>query len=318
MLLESFFVKTVPYKEIDGGAPIFLDVMIPKHLSRNLHAVHIHLHGGFLVTGARNNLDIIPPRIFSHTIQNDIILVSPDYRLLPESNGLDIHEDMKDMWIWIRQSLNRTVESMTTGASRVDLQKIVVSGESAGGYLALQLALSHPTEIRAVIASYPMVDMRHPHFSQAGQKQIGAYPQYPETLISEHLQQSPDGANPTMREFSRQSLSIALMQHGRYLYFFGHDRELFPIERLEDDASLAPTLPFIWIHHGTADSEVPIDGSRKFVDLLKRQNPGARIRYEELVGAEHGIDSEMFLIRSGEWERGIRVVNNLLFGEKEP
>ncbi|RKL04531.1 hypothetical protein BFJ70_g17202 [Fusarium oxysporum] len=153
--------------------------------------------------------------------------------------------------------------------------------------------------------------MRSDHFCKAYPKIIGQYPQIDYELVSQHLKQLPDGSRPTTRGIS--TLPIALVQHGTYTSFFGDHRSLFPIEQLEDNPQLALQLPFIWLHHGNDDSEVPIEGSRKFVQKLRELNPKAKLRYTELEGAEHGFWSEMNLIQFGEWEEGVKVLNKYLY-----
>ncbi|KAJ9415805.1 hypothetical protein FOXG_17001 [Fusarium oxysporum f. sp. lycopersici 4287] len=307
--VDEFNVATFTYKVIHEQ-PIFLDLFVPKTLPFGERPVLIRFHGGFLVYGSRNNLQLTPPRILEYALENNLILVSCDYRLIPESNGIEILEDIEDAWSWVQSSLDKAIGTMTNGKSRADLQKVLLTGESAGGYLALQLALRHPTAFRAVIASYPMIDMRSDHFCKAYPKQMGQYPQIEYELVSQHLKQLPDGSQPSIREIS--NLPIAMVQHGTYTSFFGDHRSLFPIEQLEDNPQLALELPFIWLHHGNDDSEVPIEGSRKFVTKLRELSPKTKLRYTELEGAEHGFWSEISLIQSGEWEDGVKVLNTYL------
>ncbi|KAG4293379.1 hypothetical protein FPRO06_12867 [Fusarium proliferatum] len=272
--IDKFNVATFTYKEIEGQ-PILLDLVVPKSPQPGECPVLIRFHGGFLVYGSRDNLQLTPPRILEYALENNAILVSCDYRLIPESNGIEILEDIES------------------------------------GYLAIQLALRHPTAFRAVIASYPMIDMRSDHFCKAYPKRMGQYPQISYEIVSQHLKQLPDGPQPSTRAIS--NLPIAMVQHGTYTGFFGDQRSLFPIEYLEDNPQLALELPFIWLHHGNNDSEVPIEGSRKFVAKLRELNPKAKLRYTELEGAEHGFWSEINLIQSGEWEEGVKVLNSYLY-----
>ena len=330
--LDAFNIKTVAYKHI-REQPILVDVCVPSNVRPGSRPVSTRFHGGYLVYGSRNEPQLIPPRIVDHALENDMVLVSCDHRLLPESTGIEVLEDIEDFWSWIQLNLNGTVNTMTGGRNSVDLQRILVSGESAGnsdsdafflaralelqrltftgGYLALQLALSHPTEIRAIIAAYPMIDIRDRHFSEAYPKQMGSYPQFDSRIVKEHLATRPDGATPTTREIS--PLPIAIVQQGLYLRMLGTNPVLFPLERLASEPESASKLPFLWLVHGTSDSEVPIEGSRKFVTKLLQQNPKARIRYQELEGIEHGFSSEVYLIQSGAWEMGAKEMHHVLF-----
>ncbi|KAF4497971.1 alpha beta-hydrolase [Fusarium agapanthi] len=297
--VDEFNVATFAYKVIEGQ-PILLDLFVPKSLPSGERPVLIRFHGGFLVYGSRDNLQLTPPRILEYALESNTILVSCDYRLIPESSGIEILQDIEDVWSWVQSTLGEAIRTMTKEKSHTDL----------GGYLAIQLALRHPTAFRAVIASYPMIDMRSDHFCEAYPKRMGQYPQIDYELVSQHLKQLPDGPQPTTRAIS--NLPIAMVQHGTYTYFFGDHRSLFPIEHLEDNPQSASELPFIWLHHGNNDSEVPIEGSRKFVAKLRELNPKAKLRYTELEGAEHGFWSEINLIQSGEWEEGVNVLSTYL------
>ncbi|KIN03266.1 hypothetical protein OIDMADRAFT_68420, partial [Oidiodendron maius Zn] len=278
-LFDAFDVETITFKYVQGNA-IMLDVMVPKTLCDGEHPVNIRFHGGFLVNGARNMVEITPPRILQHAIDENIIIVAPDYRLLPEGNGKEILEDVEDAWNWVSTELDKAVRSMRNGKAGADIGRIMVSGESAGGYLAIQVALSHPLEISAVIATYPMIDMRDPFYCTDYAKNINNQPQHANEIIDDHLQALPNGPHPSTRGINSgtDTLAYAMIQRGRFLDFFGVDRCFFPIERLEDNAQLASDLSYLWLQHGTADTEVPIDGSRKFVSKLKTLNPRIALR----------------------------------------
>lgn len=130
-LFDAFDVKTIAFKHAQGKA-ILLDVMVPKTISDGKHPVNLRFHGGFLVNGARNMAKITPPWLLQHAIDERIIIVSPDYRLLPESSGSDILEDIEDAWNWVSTELSKTVLGMRQGKAVADIKRIIVSGESAG------------------------------------------------------------------------------------------------------------------------------------------------------------------------------------------
>jgi acetyl esterase/lipase len=129
--VDEFNVATFTYKVIHEQ-PIFLDLFVPKTLPFGERPVLIRFHGGFLVYGSRDNLQLTPPRILEYALENNLILVSCDYRLIPESNGLDILEDIEDVWSWVQNRLNEAMGTMTNGKSGADLQRVLLAGESAG------------------------------------------------------------------------------------------------------------------------------------------------------------------------------------------
>ncbi|KAI1049523.1 hypothetical protein LB505_008102 [Fusarium chuoi] len=129
--IDEFNVATFTYKVIEGQ-PILLDLFVPKTLPSGKRPVLIRFHGGFLVYGSRDNLQLAPPRILEYALENNTILVSCDYRLIPESNGMEILEDIEGVWSWVQSSLDKAIGTITNGKSRADLERVLVAGESAG------------------------------------------------------------------------------------------------------------------------------------------------------------------------------------------
>ena len=81
------------------------------------------------------------PRLLDICIANSAIFIAPDYRLLPEATLTEVLEDVEDFWYWLRD----TLPSLTTTWNAVpDLARLACTGQSAGGYLAVQSALLFP------------------------------------------------------------------------------------------------------------------------------------------------------------------------------
>lgn len=83
------------------------------------------------------------------------MIISAEYRLLLESSGLDIHEDVMDFWTWVREGL-QSVLSIAKPGLEADLERVIAWGGSAGGTLVIQSGFYQPAGfIKAVIAAYP-------------------------------------------------------------------------------------------------------------------------------------------------------------------
>ena len=59
------------------------------------------------------------------------IIVSANYRFLPESSGLDIFEDLDDLWTWLHSGLQNTLATTSPGVT-ADLSRMITEGDSAG------------------------------------------------------------------------------------------------------------------------------------------------------------------------------------------
>lgn len=172
----------------------------------------------------------------------------------------------------------------------------------SGGYLAMQLALSYYKQVRGLITAYPMLDITDRHYTQPYSKPIINVTNRPIELLERHLEllrtARAKGQNPIVTEADppdRMELSFCIVQHGRYLDFFGtKPGRLFPMDRITDnldaDASnQGAELPPMFIFHGAQDSAVPLNGSERFVQALKKHRPRAKVHFEKQPG-DHGFD----------------------------
>lgn len=220
--------------------------------------------------------------------RHSAVLVSPNYRLIPESMVQESIDDADNALRWGRREL---VEVMLDEAGiRVDVSRIMTAGDSAGGYLSLHVGLSHPGEIRAVTAAYPLVDVASPHFTYQFTKNVFNLPEIPKETISAHLREIERrelvGIVSLVPLLQRGDLMFGMVQHG----FFGdlfptHQHGLFPVLRLEDGARFPRGGVLVW--HGKQDSVVPVEGSLKLQEALKEHDTDLRLAIHE---GEHGFD----------------------------
>jgi len=91
----------------------------------------LFIHGGGWI--GSNRTDYCRP-LFYQCLTLNYIILSMDYRLLPESTFNEQLEDVKDVESWIRSKVFSELEE--TGL-KADIDKIVVVGASAGAHLAL-------------------------------------------------------------------------------------------------------------------------------------------------------------------------------------
>lgn len=73
------------------------------------------------------------------------IILSPDYRHIPESTISDILADVQDFFTWLHASLPTALAAIHPHLPTPALDKIAVAGESAGGYIVSPLP-SNPSK----------------------------------------------------------------------------------------------------------------------------------------------------------------------------
>ena len=178
-----FEIHSTSYKVVNKH-PIGVDVLVPKDLKPENKKVPliVRFHGGFLVSNLCSSLNksssfrlhkrssrftymttaqvtgaSLMPLFFTNWILElallkGAIIVSADYRLLPEANGTDILADIADLWKWVHNDLQPFVSQNAPKAPQIDFDHVLVEGDSTGGWLAIQSALTQPAgSIKAVI-----------------------------------------------------------------------------------------------------------------------------------------------------------------------
>ena len=174
----------------------------------------------------------------------------------------------------------------------MDMNKILVIGDSAGGWAAIQSALVQPRgHIKALIALYPQVDMRDDHFTRKYEKSLFHQPMLPSSIVDDHLAATAkDAVVSSATPMDRIELACSIVQNGRMLEFLGDDPGLFPIEAVEKVGWFPPIL----ILHGIEDTAVPTVGSKRFVEALKKSCPRTPVRLTLRPG-DHGFDEGVTL-----------------------
>ncbi|MEL6304158.1 MAG: alpha/beta hydrolase [Bacteroidota bacterium] len=132
-ILENISVEAnIPFKTVDGTT-LELDVYYPAEklgeepwdkLSDIKKPTLIYFHGGGWIEGDRTSrfLHLLP------YLEKDWCVVNVDYRLLDQTHVLGCLNDCIDAINWVKEN---------AGKYKFNLDKVYLSGESAGGHLAL-------------------------------------------------------------------------------------------------------------------------------------------------------------------------------------
>lgn len=221
--------------------PIEVDIVLPPGLKEGKHPLIIAYHGGYLIAGARNHYLTMAAWLPAYAASASAIIVSPDHRLLPSATVPDILSDLEDLWEWAHQSLPSVLASRAP-QHFVDLDRILLEGNSAGGFNAAHLALSHSAGVRAAILVYPMVDCLMDYLTQGPPEgdTLNAGPVPSNGLwTGDELDSKIELARKSGWMTQRVSpeglrLTRSIMKGARFGQIFGSDKRNNPIDRLRD------------------------------------------------------------------------------------
>ncbi|VUC28419.1 unnamed protein product [Clonostachys rosea] len=295
-MFEHFTVFEETYKTVDSHK-IKTAVLIPKELKPGPHPIIINIHGGFLVYGHSLFSPFFAPWVLKLALEHSAVIVSADHRLLPSANGVaDVLEDLESFWQWTRSSLANLLKDRAPSVS-LDFSRLLVTGGSAGGYGATQLALSHPDEISAVALAYPFVDPKDPAMVD------GPAPGEPSILrfdvdelpskdsVVSWIEETRKAAT-SKAGWDRTKWAVSAAQNGIfYSQIFdnlGLNRpEFFPLERIRRGAKLPKK---VWILHGDDDTVVYLRATHRLVALAQEKLPETTIRLDIGKGEDHAFD----------------------------
>jgi alpha-L-fucosidase 2 len=235
-----------------GGHSLLLDVHVPDGPGPFPAAILVH-GGGF--DGGSRATNMAPT--FQPLADAGFVWFSIDYRMAPEFRFPEAREDMDAAIKWVKAN---------AGAYRVNPAKIVISGESAGGFL-VNYAATHETpetRVAAVVDFYGVTD----YDKVARQRQ--AYP----------------------ARFNMASIN-GHQKTGGGIWFFGVDgydegsfaklKAISPLYAVHKGMA-----PFLEIH-GTRDDQVPYEQSTLMCEAMHKV--GARCDVITVEAGGHGMSS---------------------------
>ncbi|WRT70061.1 uncharacterized protein IL334_007055 [Kwoniella shivajii] len=278
--------KTAVYSTVDN-VDIALDFTLPSAAGPN-HRVPILLwfHGGGLLQGTRKG---IWPHLRNAPEKHGLCLVSADYRLAPQTRLPGIMADLVSIMAYLRSPAFSSI----TGDS-VDQSKIIVSGGSAGGWLALLIGsgvgfracgLQPPEKPLAIAPIYPITDLLNP-FWITKQHPVSYYPR----IIDRSELEPYLDPHAEVTSFSTLDSPRAKFYHYMDLLLesTGIDPKEFGIAPAI--ASEEYTIPPMYIVHGSIDDKVPIQQSIDVVNACESR--GLPVTFDNIDGADHLFDMD--------------------------
>jgi acetyl esterase/lipase len=299
----SFKKTTVAYREIDGHK-ILADVYRPQDTT--IRPVIVWIHGGALITGNRDlekpeditrlllafakaggalimdnrdleNREDVARFLLAFAKAEGCAIVSIDYRLAPETKLPDIISDIEEAFRWLAGD----------GAKQfhLDPRRIVVVGESAGGYLTLVTGYRVRLKPKALVALYGFGDLIGDWSSKPN-----PYPNYNLRKISREEAESQTDGTVISDSDERKG-------EGGLIYMYYRQNGLWPegvsgfarstiadqITPFEPIRNVTPSWPPTLLIHGTGDTDVPYEQSELMATKFKEKGVPST-----LIPIEHG------------------------------
>ncbi|KAJ5288829.1 hypothetical protein N7478_001859 [Penicillium angulare] len=296
--IDGFDILQTPYKRI-GENDIRCDVLVPRTSFQGKRPVIIRWHGGGLVTGDSLLMTIWVPWLSDLALKHEAIIISPNYRIMPEATSTQIYEDVEDLWKWIHSSTLPNLLASHSTPTQINLSRIMTVGESAGGSLSLYLALSHPDQIRAATASYPGVDYTAPAYTVPRNGPVWGH-NAPVSVFEEIDKTAVIGSGvSSIVGPERLAFMISVFQHGKFgeVYMRGSEgvegEVLFPLVRLEKTRRVP--RGGIVVLQGREDSLILASETEKFVKRARELTSEEDITFVMREGEEHGFDIKVGL-----------------------
>lgn len=240
----------IEYAKI-GDRSLTLDLYLPKREATSSRSpTVVWVHGGAWRSGSKDNVPIL------RWLDHGFAIASIEYRLSPEAKFPAQIHDIKGA---VRFLHNRANEF------GLDPDRFVIAGGSAGGHLGALTGVSNgvaslegtigehldaPSDIRAIVSFYGASDLQ--------------------TILEQSTEYG-------------LSVRVPALQ----LFLGGQPSELPEVAKLASPVThVDPTDPPLWLVHGDADPQMPIEQSRQLTDLYRQT--GLPVDFEVIPGGRHG------------------------------
>jgi acetyl esterase/lipase len=265
-------------------------------------------------------------RTLELALSRSALVISPDYRLVPEANGTDILADVERFSVWMKDELPAIAHRESWHASP-DLNCVASLGQSGGAFLAPHSTLlpEWAIDIKVVVCISGTLDTNAPLKLGVPLPRVimGTRPPPPrqaEALIRDYIRNIEPGAVRTKGDpIDMWPLLICIVQQAWLPRLLGvkANPHLQLMARLEQMKSIPP----LWIIHGKEDSivsqlssrfclyfhpKLTSSDSRRVLNTIRRNSQG-QIPRASIVGFDRarrsrihlGFEHERALDRSG-------------------
>lgn len=233
-----------------------------------------------MISGDRTHLK---PQELRRYLSAGYAVVSPDYRLAPETTLDGILEDVQDAYQWMRKH--------GPDLLGIDPDRTAMVGHSAGGYLSLMAGVRLRPGPQALVAFYGYGDITGPWANQPDpfyntQPAISREEAY-RAVYGPVISTAPASERKRFYHYCRQQGIWATA-------VVGHNPTIDPTDRARYNPrdGISHDYPPTLLLHGDQDTDVPHEQSVRMARELARR--GVDHRFVSLSGAPHGFDKPEF------------------------
>ena len=195
--------RAIPYAEKEGYRFLEVDIHRPAEQDGPRPLLH-YIHGG---GWRRSSRQLAPretrawtPSLFEQMVGAGFVVAASDYRFSGEASYPAAIEDTTDALRWLRDNADRF---------GIDPTRVVLFGQSGGGYIALAVGLSRDVEpVQGIVAWYPLTD-----FSALADDDPAS--DFPSKWLGAPLSTVPDLVEQArLPKLARADAPPVLLQHG--------------------------------------------------------------------------------------------------------
>lgn len=238
--------KDILIGDVDGTS-LRINVAMPEEKGPKPRSAMVFIHGGGLIKGNKNQLN----KRLKQMASKGIVAASVMYRLAPEHRFPVAIEDVKAA---IRFLKAHACEF------NLDPDRIILSGASAGAYLAIMVGVTGNAD---------------------GFSDLGLYGEQDETVRAV-IAHAPAAADYTLTEYH----NFVLVK--RFINTQMQDKRA-ALAALSPVTYLDKNDPPFFLVHGTEDEKIPVNMTREFVRHLKAI--GHEFEYIEVEGGKHSLNA---------------------------
>ncbi len=285
---------TVPLPAADGPGEraLYCDIWQPPPDVTPSGVAFIYLHGSAWYLGDKG---MLTRPLFRVLTGEGHVVMDVAYRMCPETDIIGMIGDAQRAVVWVKDH---------AAAYGVDPGRVVLSGSSAGGHVAILaaytadradiipadlvgrdasvagvIAISAPLDMRAMLRHNPfMIDSAHPGPGMA----------YDPLIDVDRLSPPPPGADRRERFRWQEAQNRRIAGLLRDLVGGGPDDAAERFDLASAGTHVRPGLPPTLIIQGECDTLIPVEPARALARQLKAS--GVPTDYVELPQTDHGFE----------------------------